>query len=100
MTKLSEEIYSDMDYANMFEDNHGGNLGASSGGPLDTAFTASLHDRFYKCLSEGTMYGRYTCVFKGSWDYFGVYSLITGNEHYKKLVSFFYLSGLFNVVIG
>jgi len=46
------------------------------------------------------MAGRWNCIFGGSWDFLGLYSLLFGDKHYKNVVSYNILAGAFNIVIG
>jgi len=57
MAKLSDQMYDDINYTKLFEENHGGNKGVFLGTDEsdDGAYVATLHDRFYKCLQEGSM---------------------------------------------
>lgn len=86
MKQLSNKLYKELSYAKKFETNHQGNSGSWMYNSNNDKYTASLNDRFYKCLQTEENTEQFDCIFKGSWDFLGLYSLIFGDYHYKKLI--------------
>ena len=97
---LSETLYNDINYAKKFQTNHEGEFGTMLSKSNQGKYKPADHDIFYKCLQEIESDDRFDCMFKGTWDFLGLYHLAFGNLHYKKLISFWWLDLIMDFLIG